>query len=122
MPRKLKFSRPINYYIKTAKAHANQQWRRAALAAVKRLARRQNTFTTADVLHELDRSTSKTHDLRAIGSVMIDARDQNLIESAGLVRRNDKHSRGATTLWKSKILRSSRIPENTPRELTPSHT
>jgi len=69
-----------------------------------RLARQRRQFTSFDVLEELARSEVKTNDLRAIGGVMQEARDLGIIESIGLVRRNDRHSRGATTLWQSKIV------------------
>jgi hypothetical protein len=69
-----------------------------------RLARQRRQFTSYDVLQELANSNVKTHDLRAIGAVMQEARDLEIIESVGLVRRNDRHSRGATTLWQSKLV------------------
>jgi len=89
--------------VKAAREHANPKWYKAALLAVKKLAKRRETFTTADVLAELKKTDVKTHDLRAIGPVMVDAKKSGWIESDGLVRRNDSHTRGATTLWRSKI-------------------
>lgn len=91
-------------HINTCSAHANPTWKSAALAATMRLARQRRQFTSFDVLEELARSEVKTNDLRAIGGVMQEARDLGIIESIGLVRRNDRHSRGATTLWQSKIV------------------
>ena len=91
-------------HINTCSAHANPTWKAAALAATMRLARQRARFTSYDVLQELADSNVKTHDLRAIGGVMQEARDLDIIESAGLVRRNDRHSRGATTLWQSKVV------------------
>jgi hypothetical protein len=90
-------------FIDTAIAHANSNWRKSALAAVKRLARKRETLTSADVFTALAKSDVCTHDLRAIGGVMVQARDQGYIESGGLVRRSDKHNRGATTLWRSRL-------------------
>jgi hypothetical protein len=91
-------------HIDTCSAHANPTWKAAALAATMRLARQRRQFTSYDVLQELANSNVKTHDLRAIGAVMQEARDLEIIESVGLVRRNDRHSRGATTLWQSKLV------------------
>lgn len=92
-------------HIHTCSNHANPTWKAAALAAAMRLARQRRQFTSFDVLRELETSSgAKTHDLRAIGGVMQEARDLGIIESVGLVRRNDRHSRGATTLWQSKVV------------------
>lgn len=88
-------------HIKAAKEHANPKWLEAALKVVKKLAKKRETLTTADVLTELEKSEVKTHDLRAVGPVMVLAKKLGWIESGSLVRRNDAHTRGATTLWKS---------------------
>jgi hypothetical protein len=85
--------------------HANPTWKAEALAAIMRVASRLEQFTSHDVLEELASSSNvKTHDLRAIGAVMQQARNLRLISSIGLVRRNDRHSRNATTLWQSRVL------------------
>lgn len=84
-------------------AHANPTWRQAALAALTHLASRRSRLISFDVLEELEKSGVTTHDLRAIGGVMQEGRDLGLISSVGLVRRNDKHTRGATTLWASNL-------------------
>ena len=91
-------------HIDACSAHANPTWKAAALASVTRLASRQQTFTSHDVLQELAKSPEvMTHDLRAIGGVLQEARNLGVIVSGGLVRRNDRHSRGATTLWQSNL-------------------
>ena len=92
-----------NSRIETIVAAAHQTWRRSALAAVKRLAKKRETLTSADVLKALAKSNAQTQDLRALGSVMTEARDLGFIESAGLVRRGDSHNRGASTLWRSRL-------------------
>jgi hypothetical protein len=92
----------MNEHIEAGKRHANREWKKAALAVVKHLAKKNFNFTSADVLAALAKADVRTHDLRAIGGVMVEARDCGFIESTGLVRRNDKHSRGATTLWKGR--------------------
>ena len=96
-------TQPMQSHIDACSDHANPSWKAEALAAAMRLAARQQTFTSFDVLQELEKSDVTTHDLRAIGGVMMEARDLGLITSAGLIRRNDKHSRGATTLWQSNL-------------------
>lgn len=89
----------------TRRLGTNASWKAAALAATMRVASRVAQFTSRDVLDELATSSDvRTHDLRAIGAVMQQARDLRLISSIGLVRRNDRHSRNATTLWQSRIL------------------
>ena len=98
-------------HIENCSAHADPSWKAAALGATMRLARQRREFTSYDVLEELAvNSNVRTHDLRAIGAVMQQARDLGLIESAGLVRRNNKHTRGATTLWKSTLVCESPVP------------
>jgi len=102
-------------HIETCSAHTNPSWKAAALGATMRLARQRREFTSYDVLEELANSNIRTHDLRAVGAVMQQARDLGLIESAGLVRRNNKYTRGATTLWKSKLVsESSEARHNSP--------
>jgi hypothetical protein len=68
-----------------------QPGQEVALIAIARLARRRQQFTSYDVLQDLEESDVKTHDLRAIGGCMQEARKLGLITSVGLVRRNDKH-------------------------------
>ena len=86
--------------------HASPKWCQLALAVVRRIARRQEEFTSADVLQALQKySDVSTHDLRAVGPIMVQARDAGYIKGIGLVRRNDQHSRGCTVLWRSLILR-----------------
>jgi hypothetical protein len=103
-------TKTMQSHIDTCSAHANPTWKAAALAATMRLARQRRQFTSYDVLQELANSNVKTHDLRAIGAVMQEARDLEIIESVGLVRRNDRHSRGATTLWQSKLVADQSQP------------
>jgi hypothetical protein len=92
---------PIRNHIQTSTEHADPQWRKAALSAIRRVARKREKFTSADVLEALERSKSQTHDLRALGGVLTKARNLGLIENAGLVRRRDKHGRGVSTIWRS---------------------
>src|ERR1039457_691592 len=92
--------------LKSTSAPTNPEWRKVALAVIKRLAKRRKTLISADVLDKLATSDVKTPDLRAIGSVMREASALGIIESSGLVRDpNNTHSRSATTPWKSRICR-----------------
>ena len=87
-----------------ATENANECWKRLALATIKRMARQKEVFTSYDVVQKLNESDIKTHDLRAIGGVFVKARNQGLIESVGMVRRND-FTRAVTTVWRSRCLR-----------------
>jgi hypothetical protein len=84
-----------------ATENANPRWIRLASTIIKRTARTTAEFTSYDVVQKLKKYRIKTHDLRAIGSLFVQAKKDGLIESAGLVRRNDKHTRAATTVWRS---------------------
>ena len=100
-------------HLNRVSANANPRWKKLALAVVKRLARHQKHFTTGTVLQKLARyPRTKTHDLRAIGPIMVEARDLGIIKSCGLVRRNDSHTRGATVLWKSCRYKHPVVPDN----------
>jgi hypothetical protein len=98
-------------HIQSAKAGANPKWIKFALTVVKRIARCRSEFTSADVLERMDHSTIKTGDLRAIGPVMLQASKLGYIRSAGLVRRDNRYTRGATVLWKSLIVRQRNTSE-----------
>jgi hypothetical protein len=116
-------------YIDAGTKHTNPAWRTAALTVVKRLTRRRETLTSADVLDALAKSDVRTHDLRAIGGVMTEARALGYIESAGLVRRSDKHTRGFTTVWRSRHFQpkptvsvEERAPKSAPTTSTEAAT
>jgi hypothetical protein len=94
-------TKPVQDYANSYTECANPQWRKAALSAVRRVARKREKFTSADVLQALETSKAQTHDLRALGGVLTKARNLGLIENAGLVRRRDKHGRGVSTIWRS---------------------
>lgn len=94
-------------HIESASVQVNPAWKAAALIVTARLASRQQRFTSYDVLEELAKSDVKTHDLRAIGTVMLEAKNLGLITSVGLVRGSNKRTRGATTLWESRLYQST---------------
>jgi hypothetical protein len=97
----------LQSHINTGTANANPTWRDAALAATMRLARRREQFTAYEVQQELAKSNLKTHDLRAMGGILLEAKELGIITSAGLVRRNDAHTRGASTLWQSRLCQTT---------------
>jgi hypothetical protein len=106
MPTILKSTVNKQTHINRGSAKPNPTWRRAALAAVKRLAQKREHLTSADVLDALQRSGARTHDLRAIGGIMTEARDRGLIEHGGFVRRRDAHKRSITVFWRSRVIKA----------------
>src|SRR4051812_7753714 len=90
-------------HIETGIRHANPTWHKSALAAVKKVAKKNETFTARDVLILAEDFEIQTHDKRAMGGVMREARDLGYIKSDGFVRRCDRYNRGASTLWRSLI-------------------
>lgn len=94
----------IRAHIARASRHANVKWKDAAVEAVRSLAAERQSLTSADVLNELSKLNVETHDLRAMGAVMTEARKLGYIENAGFVRRNDSHNRGTTVRWSSLLV------------------
>lgn len=94
---------PLDRALAKAKKHASPRWYKAALATVRRLARKRPRLTSGDVLDALEAREVHTHNRRAIGPVMLDAQRLGWIESGGLIRQSNGYSRAATTLWFSKL-------------------
>lgn len=109
----------ISTYIQKGSDHADPKWKRLALLTVRRVALKHETFTAADVEERLCTYKLKTHDLRAMGGVMIEARKAGIVESAGLTRRNDRHTRAATTVWRSLIYKQPSAPGEPPADVRP---
>jgi hypothetical protein len=75
MPPRVKCKRiPVLQQIDNAEAHADPVWRDAAIAAVQKVAIRQDLFTAADIRQELDNEPVTTHDQRAVGAALLTAR------------------------------------------------
>lgn len=91
---------PAKEAIARGHAHADPDWRKAAMTIIKRLASRKRNFISRDVLERLERLHFKTPDLRAIGGVLMEAKKLGIIESDGYVRRNDRYTRACTNLWR----------------------
>jgi hypothetical protein len=84
-------------------ANADEVWKITAGRIVYEIASRQQFLTSLEVLKELEREECATHELRALGPVMVRAAKAGAIEHYSFVRRNDKHNRGTTVQWKSLI-------------------
>ena len=81
--------------------HADEDWKVVAERIVCEIAHRQPFLTALEVLDELAHHDCATHDLRALGPVMVRAARDGVIVHHAFIRRNDKHNRGTTVQWKS---------------------
>lgn len=79
--------------------HADDVWKREALAAVVRVARERGRFTTDDVWQALDGVEAGTHEPRAMGAVMRQAARQ------GWVRATDGYVRSSRVACHARPLR-----------------
>lgn len=79
---------------------ANQNWRDEARATVELLARRRTPFTTDEVLDILERKGTITRENRALGGIMMKARNDLVIKPIGTrpTTRRCAHLR-LKTLW-----------------------
>jgi hypothetical protein len=81
----------------------NEDWTARALNVVKRIARRNSTFTTDDVWEKL--GEDRPAEPRALGSVMRTAVSSNICRSSGgyrQSRRPESHKR-PVLVWRSAI-------------------
>ena len=79
---------------------AHQLWREEARATVELLARTHRPFTTDEVLDILERKGTVTREYRALGGIMMKARNDKIIRSIGTrpTMRRCAHLR-LKTLW-----------------------
>jgi hypothetical protein len=93
--------------IQAAYDHANKQWRATAYCVVGKLAAERSTFTCDDVAAEMDKFYARTHNLRALGPVMIRIRNEKIAEPTGeyvnSVRKNQHHC--PIKVWRSLVWR-----------------
>lgn len=75
--------------IQRAKEHADREWYGDALGIVAALARRGEAFTTDDVWAQTD-PTLSTHEPRALGAVMRDARKRGWIVPTSEYRQSSR--------------------------------
>lgn len=89
--------------VKAAASSADPKWMAAADRAVRRLAKREATFTTDEVWQALKRSKATTSERRAMGAVMRKAAADGVIRSTQTYRvstRPECHRR-PVTIWES---------------------
>lgn len=82
--------------IEQAEAHADIKWKRAAYQAVINLANVRTFFTTDQVWEVLEKKGLSTHEPRALGAIMQQAKRNGVIESTGQYvqsHRRECHSR-----------------------------
>lgn len=83
--------------------NADPDWKAVAKETILRLARQNEVFTSLEVVTALEAEQVKTHDLRAIGPLLVMAAKAGTITHESFIRRNDKHNRGTTVLWRSNV-------------------
>lgn len=71
--------------------HADHEWKRAAAGVIHRYARGGLTFTSDDIMFELERMPVTTHDPRALGPVMKQAKRCGLIVQVGWQKSVRRH-------------------------------
>ncbi len=91
-----------------ANENAEDQWKRAALACVHTVALRQASLVSDDVEKILREMPVETHEKRALGPIMLQARKKGWIESTGTyVQSSQKQCHANTvTLWRSLLFRA----------------
>lgn len=77
--------------IKRVDENADEGWKRAAEQAVWDRSRLGRSFTTDDIMDDLDIMGVSTHDNRALGPVMRRMLRKNVIEEVGMTRSRRRH-------------------------------
>lgn len=72
--------------IERVKANADDNWEDRAMAALWDVCRKEREFLVDDVRDELDRRGIVTHDMRAIGPLMLKASKKGMVEHTGEYR------------------------------------
>lgn len=87
--------------------HADSDWKVLALETVKAVAQRFAEFSTDLVLAELANSPIRTHELRALGPVMLSARRAGYIEPTDRFENSNSVTRhkAPKRIWKSQLYR-----------------
>lgn len=80
--------------------HADADWKDAALAAVYAAALERQTLTSEHVLPLIDKRYT-THDLRALGPVLVRAAKLGWIEKTGQYQPSARRHMSPLTLWES---------------------
>jgi len=86
--------------------NADEEWKRAALEQVRAVAQRQQTLTVDDVQARMQILDVTTHEGRAMGAVMLEARRRGWIESTGRTTQSKQKQchAGPRTVWRSLLL------------------
>lgn len=89
--------------IERAEINADSTWRDVALDAVRRTAGQHHEFTTDAVLTVLESAPASTHELRALGPVMIQAQKCGWIEPTDRFENSRSVSRhkAPKRIWRS---------------------
>jgi len=84
---------------------AEEEWKEVAYDTVIEVARVRQTFTADDVQEKLDKKPVHTHELRALGPVMLRAARDHVIEDSGTFTRTTqvKCHRMPRRIWRSLI-------------------
>jgi hypothetical protein len=82
--------------------HADADWKDAALDAVHAAALAHQTLTSEHVLPLIDRRFT-THDLRALGPVLVRAAKLGWIENTGSYVKSARRHMSPLTLWRSRV-------------------
>lgn len=88
--------------VERVERHADTLWKNAVREIVHQLARERDYFTTDDVLARLELVAVETHELRALGPMMLAVAREGIIEPKGYVAssRVVSHAR-PKRLWRS---------------------
>lgn len=103
--------RPVREGIKASEEHANEEWKEEAFDAIQSVARANPDLTTDDVWAVLGKTTDGTHNLSALGPIMIRAKKAGIIARTDLFRTSralgSEGGRGTVgkpaRLWRSLI-------------------
>lgn len=93
--------------IAQAEDHADPDWRAYALAAVKQVAERYAEFSTDKVLEAMTAAPVFTHELRALGPVMVSAQRAGYIVATNRFENSASVSRhrAPKRVWRSQLYR-----------------
>ena len=85
--------------------HADDEWKEAAFESVKTVARKKEFFTADDVQADLEHKPVETHELRALGPVMMRALKEKIAVQSGDFTRTTqvKCHRMPRRIWRSLI-------------------
>ncbi len=114
--RKKPFKKPIQFSLFASRAardaamdeaeeNAYERWKRVALETIRQVALQKDFFTVDEVQELLQTRNVETHEGRAMGPMMLNARRLGWIETTHkTVQTTQKHCHASpTTLWRSRL-------------------